>query len=164
MAPSNLLTTMKAFAILLPCVMIHGFSAGAPGPEAHNVSMETPALHHILIEVRDITASLRFYHDCLGLTVTSRSGDFVTLGSANSGIYLWRKRWGWEKARMPGERNGLGMYPHFDVTNVVTAVHRFKTAGYGIIQEPVTYDWGKEAFVRDPDGYIIALVSMVKTK
>jgi predicted enzyme related to lactoylglutathione lyase len=86
------------------------------------------------------------------------------LESANSGINLWQKRWSWEKARAKDEPKGIGIYPHFNVPDISVAIGRFKTAGFVIIQQPVTYDWGSEAFVRDPDGYIIALVTMAKTK
>jgi len=164
MARSNVVTSMKAFAAVLLCVVTQGFPADAPGSDTDNFSMENPGLHHILIEVSDVNRSLRFYHDCLGLEITSRSDDFVTLESANAGIYLWRKHWGWEKARTKGERNGCGMYPHFDFTDVAAVIDRCKAAGYAIIQEPIAYDWGKEAFVQDPDGYIIALVTMAKAK
>ena len=71
-----------------------------------------------------------FYRDCLGLVLTSQTGDFATLESANSGIYLWQKRWGWEKSRAKGEHKGLGIYPHFNVPDIATAIGRFKTAGY----------------------------------
>jgi len=77
---------------------------------------------------------------------------------------LWLNSWGWEKGRANGGPKGLGMYPHFNVADMYSAVGRFKTAGFVIIQKPITYDWGSEAFVRDPDGYCIALVTMAKTK
>jgi predicted enzyme related to lactoylglutathione lyase len=139
----------------------------APKSEEKNVPAERdaaapkPALHHILIEVRDIATSLKFYRDCLGLSLTSQSGDFATLESANSGVYLWEKRWGFEKPLAKGERSGVGIYPHFEIPDVAAAVERFKKAGYEIVQAPKSYGWGTEAFVKDSDGYVIALVSMM---
>jgi predicted enzyme related to lactoylglutathione lyase len=139
-------------------------SSKAAGPEETKAAIIKPELHHILIEVSDIKKSLMFYRDCLGLVLTSRTVDFATLESANSGVYLWQKHWGWEKSRAKGERNGLGIYPHFNVPDIAAALERFKTVGFAVIQKPLTYDWGSEAFVQDPDGYIIALVTMSKTK
>ncbi len=121
-----------------------------------------PALHHLLIEVADIGKSLTFYRDCLGLSLTSQTNGFATLESANAGIYLWQSRWGWEDARASQKSRGLGMYPHFEVEDAAAAVERFRKAGYAIVQEPRNYDWGTEAFVRDPDGYIIALVKLAR--
>ena len=123
-----------------------------------------PVLHHILIEVADIGKSMKFYRDCLGLSLTSQSNGFATLESANAGIYLSQGRWGWEDARASPKSRGLCMYPHFEVEDAAAAVERFRKAGYVIVQEPRTYDWGTEAFVRDPDGYIIALVKMARAR
>jgi predicted enzyme related to lactoylglutathione lyase len=139
-------------------------SSSANEPEETKATIIKPELHHILIEVSDIKKSLMFYRDCLGLVLTSQTGDFATLESANAGIYLSQKRWGWDKAPARGVANGLGMYPHFNVPDIEVAIGRFKTAGYVIIQKPIAYDWGSEAFVKDPDGYTIALVKMAKTK
>lgn len=119
-----------------------------------------PAVHHILFEVSDLKASIAFYRDLMGLHLISQSGDFATLEAANVGVYLWRKRWDWETPRASGERLGLGIYPHFEVTEVASMVSRALKAGYRIVQEPRTYDWGTEAFIADPDGYVWALVSL----
>jgi catechol 2,3-dioxygenase-like lactoylglutathione lyase family enzyme len=141
------------FALMLP-----GLTANK-GLMAGEATVEAPLLHHILIEVTDLKASIRFYHDCLGLKIGSISGDFAQLESVGAGIFLWQKRWNFEKGRADDPR-GLGIYPHFEVQDVAGAIDRFRKGGYGIVQEPKTYDWGTEAFVRDPDGYIIALVTM----
>lgn len=121
-----------------------------------------PAVHHILLEVADLKASIRFYRDYLGLSLTSQDKDFATLESAGAGIYLWQKRWQWEKPREKGERNGLGIYPHFEVADVAGTLDRFRQGGYKIVQQPKSYGWGAEVFVEDPDGFVIALVNMAK--
>jgi predicted enzyme related to lactoylglutathione lyase len=123
-----------------------------------------PVLHHILIEVTDIGKSMKFYRDCLGLSVTSQSNGFATLESVNAGIYLSEGRWDWEDTRASQKSRGLGMYPHFEVDNEAATVERFRKAGYAIVQEPRNYDWGTEAFVRDPDGFVIALIKMARTR
>jgi predicted enzyme related to lactoylglutathione lyase len=132
---------------------------GDSGP--HPVSSR-PSLHHILIEVTDIGKSIPFYRDCLGLSLTSQSNDFATLESANAGVYLWQNHWDWEGGH--GSPKGLGIYPHFEVDDAAAMVERFRKAGYAIVQEPRKYDWGTEAFVRDPDGYVIALVKVTHVR
>lgn len=106
--------------------------------------------------------SVRFYRDGMGLVVRSRSGQFATLDAANLGVYLWTRRWDWEAPRQPRERQGLGMYPHFEVADVAGTVERLRQAGYQIVQPARHYSWGTEAFVADPDGYTWALVTMGK--
>ena len=118
-----------------------------------------PKIDHILLEVADLKKSIAFYHDLLGLRIKSQSKEFAMLEAANVGVFLWTKRWDWEKARGKDERQGLGMYPHFKVNNVSDVVERARKAGYTIVQEPKHYLWGTEAFVADPDGYIWALIS-----
>lgn len=131
-----------------------------PADSSQPQAFSRPELHHILIEVADLKKSLAFYRDCLGLSLASQSNGFAMLESANAGIYLWQNHWGWEKPHPAQETRVLGIYPHFEITDAVAAVERFRRAGYIIVQEPHTYDWGSEAFVRDPDGYVIALIKM----
>jgi catechol 2,3-dioxygenase-like lactoylglutathione lyase family enzyme len=109
--------------------------------------------------VADLKASVAFYRDIIGLKVKSERGDFVTLEAANIGVFLWSKRWDWEKPRAKGERQGLGMYPHFVVGDVKGVVERARSAGYTIMQEAKWHPYGTEAFVADPDGYVWALIS-----
>jgi lactoylglutathione lyase len=141
--------------ILLNPVSAFGADAKSPVDTA-------PKIDHILLEVSNLDASIAFYRDILGLRLKSRSADFVMLESGNVGVYLWSARWDWEKPRSNGERQGLGMYPHFSAGDASAFVEKARKAGYRIIQEPRTYNWGTEAFIADPDGYTWALVSPPK--
>jgi catechol 2,3-dioxygenase-like lactoylglutathione lyase family enzyme len=132
------------------------------GDDIKSPASVAPKLDHILLEVSDLTASIAFYQDFLGLRLKSRSYDFVTLESGNVGVFLWSGRWDWEKPRSSGERHGLGMYPHFEVSDAAAIVDRARQAGYRIVQEPRKYDWGTEVFIADPDGYTWAFVSPPK--
>jgi catechol 2,3-dioxygenase-like lactoylglutathione lyase family enzyme len=118
-----------------------------------------PKVDHILLEVADLQASITFYRDVIGLRLKTKIGHFATLESENVGVFLWSKRWDWETPRAKGERQGLGMYPHFKVNNVAALVERARKAGCKIVQKPRHYLWGTEAFISDPDGYIWAIIS-----
>lgn len=118
-----------------------------------------PAVDHILLEVADLKASIAFYHDLLALPVKSNDGHFAMLQAGNMSVALWDKRQDWEAPRASGERQGLGMYPHFKVGNVADVVDRARKMGYKIVQEPKKYLWGTEAFIADPDGYVWALIN-----
>src|SRR5438105_15668722 len=72
-----------------------------------------PRVDHILLEVKDLDQSIKFYRDELGLTQKSRSGDFVILEAANVGVFLWTKHWEWSPPPPQGLRPPQGMYPHF---------------------------------------------------
>jgi catechol 2,3-dioxygenase-like lactoylglutathione lyase family enzyme len=118
-----------------------------------------PRVDHILIEVKDLNASLAFYRDGLRLRLKSKSHEFITLDAANIGVALWQKHWDWEAPRGEHERQGLGIYPHFEFADVPAVVERLGKSGVKIVQEPRKYRWGTEAFVSDPDGIVWALVT-----
>ena len=118
-----------------------------------------PAVNHILLEVRDMKASIIFYHDILGLRIKMQKDDFTILEAGNMGIFLSTGHWDWDQPRPKETRPGWGMYPHFAVTDAMQTIEKAKQAGYKIPQEPKEYDWGTEAFVTDPDGYVLAITS-----
>jgi predicted enzyme related to lactoylglutathione lyase len=116
----------SAVAVLVGC---------SRATKANSADAARPKIDHILLEVSDLKASVAFYRDIIGLKVKSEPGDFVTLEAANIGVFLWSKRWDWEKPRAEGERQGLGMYPHFLVGDVKGVVERAQAAGFRIMQE-----------------------------
>ena len=132
------------------------------GEETKSQATAIPKIDHILLEVSNLNASIAFYRDFLGLRLKSQSDWFVMLESNNVGVFLRNSRWGWEKPHKSGEQLGLGMYPHFEVSDAVATVEKAPQAGYRIVQEPKKYDFGTEAFIADPDGYTWAFVSPPK--
>ena len=118
-----------------------------------------PKIDHILLEVADMKKALAFYRDLLGLQLKSQSNGFTTLQSANVGVFLSSGHWDWDEKRPANARLGWGMYPHIAVADVLATIERARKARYRIAQEPRNYDWGTEAFVADPDGYVWALVN-----
>jgi len=121
-----------------------------------------PKIDHILLEVADLQKSIAFYQDLLGLEIKSQSKNFAMLQSGNLGVFLSTSHWDWDQKHPTNARPGWGMYPHFAVADVPATVERARKAGYKIVQEPRKYDWGTEAFVTDPDGYVWALVTSSK--
>jgi len=114
---------------------------------------DIPRVDHIRIEVSNMNASLAFYRDMIGLRVKSVSPEFSWLEAGNMSLALSASPSPWHKE----DRPGLGMYPHFEVTDVEKVAAHCKAAGYKIVQEPIQHDHFTEAFVADPDGYIWAL-------
>ena len=104
-------------------------------------------------------ASIAFYHEVLGLRIKSQKDDFTILEAGNTGVFLSTGHWDWDQPRPKDARPGWGMYPHFTVVDATQTIERAKKAGYKIPQEPKKYDWGTEAFVADPDGYVLAITS-----
>ncbi len=134
-----------------------------PGVAHAGETQVPPRVDHILLTVSDMKASVAFYRDMIGLRVRSLGFRFTTLEAGNLGIYLSTSRRPWETQEKSGHP-GSGMYPHFEIEDVPALVQRLKDAGYKIIQEAETHDFGTEAFVADPDGYTWALFSWRKKK
>ncbi len=143
--------------IIAICAAVLLFKATASSQES-----SPPKIDHILLEVADLKKSIAFYHDLLGLEIKSQSKDFAVLGSGNVGVFLSSTHWDWDEKRPANARPGWGMYPHFAVADVAATVERARKAGYKIAQEPRKYNWGTEAFVADPDGYVWAFVNSSK--
>lgn len=149
----SLMLGLTAWAICLPLAPTTAFG------DEQKAQALPPKIDHILLEVSNLKASIAFYRDFLGLRLKSQSDWFVMLESGNVGVFLRNSRWDWEKPRQNGEQLGLGMYPHFEVSDAAAMVEKARRAGYRVVQEPRKYDFGTEAFVADPDGYTWALVS-----
>ena len=152
-----LILCLAGYAIYIPFAPVTVF-----GVDSKSQAFAIPKIDHILLEVSNLTASIAFYRDFLGLRLKSQSDWFVMLESGNVGVFLRNSRWDWEKPRRSGEQLGLGMYPHFEVSDVAATVEKARQAGYRIVQEPRKYDFGTEAFIADPDGYTWAFVSPPK--
>jgi lactoylglutathione lyase len=148
---------LAGYAIYIPLAPIAVF-----GKEPESQVPAAPKIDHILLEVSNLTASIAFYRDFVGLRLKSQGDWFVMLESNNVGVFLRNSRWGWEKPRSNGEQLGLGMYPHFYVSDAAAMVEKARQAGYRIVQEPKKYDFGTEAFIADPDGYTWAFVTPPK--
>jgi catechol 2,3-dioxygenase-like lactoylglutathione lyase family enzyme len=152
-----LIPCLAGYATFIPLAPVTVF-----GKEPESQAPATPKIDHILLEVSNLFASIAFYRDFVGLRLKSQSDWFVMLESSNVGVFLRNSRWDWEKPRSNGQQLGLGMYPHFEVSDAAAMVEKARKAGYRIVQEPRKYDFGTEAFIADPDGYTWAFISPPK--
>ena len=87
-----------------------------------------PMVNHILLEVKDMKASIIFYHDILGLRIKTQKDDFTILEAGNMGIFLSTGHWDWDQPRPKEARPGWGMYPHFAVTDAIQTIEKGKAS------------------------------------
>lgn len=125
--------------------------------EENTPSFHVKNVHHILLTVKDLEASLHFYRDILGLTLDQQYRTFAMLRVGEFGIYLSTKPWPFDKSVA---EKGAGIFPHFEVDDMPALVARLKSSGVTILQEPKSYSWGKECFALDPDGYQWSFVQL----
>ena len=148
---------MKRVLLLLVLVLsLLRFSAAEEGAPSFRIK----SVHHILLTVRNLDASLHFYRDILGLTLEKQYKTFAMLNAGTFGIYLSTKPWSFDK---PEAVKGAGIFPHFEIDNMETLVAHLKNKVVTILQEPKSYSWGKECFALDPDGYQWSFIELPKS-
>ncbi|GGI45170.1 putative glyoxalase superfamily protein PhnB [Agromyces flavus] len=109
-----------------------------------------------IVEVPDMDAAMRFYHDALGTAVVYRypvDGEpvFVTLQAGASQLGL-----GLAEGGTAGE--GAGMLLWFYVDDVDATTTALETAGYLVIERPDDTPWGERvSMVSDPFGTRVRL-------
>src|SRR5438445_26182 len=129
---------------MLCLLVVPSVSGTVTAPE----NSSPPSIDHILLEVKDLDRSIKFYRHHLGLKLKNRSGDFVTMEAANVGIYLWASHWKWSPA--PNDaRPPQGMYPHLAVPDTKKLLGDLKKDGFRILDEGKDYNYGTEGFVAD---------------
>lgn len=112
----------------------------------------------IVIHVKEMERSIRFYRDVLGLsfdfaeegmTYFSIGGEFQKVGLM---LHLTNEP-------KPAD-HGIGL--DFQVDDVEALVSAAKEMGAVIVQEPIEREWGvKEAVIADPDGHKLWFVEAI---
>ena len=112
--------------------------------------MRPAGLHHVSINVRDVSASRDFYVDVLGLTERTDRPDFsfdgAWLDAGRQQVHLI-------KADVPPDR---GQHFALAVTGLDAAVAELRRRGVRVT-DPVPVGTGRQSFLSDPAGNRIEL-------
>lgn len=141
------------------------------------------ALRHAGIAVSDMERSLHFYRDLLGLKVVKdfrEEGEYIDKISALRGVKLWMVKLVADEGGMvellkyeshPGKPRHDpkltdigGTHIAFTVADIEKEYKKLTSAGIKFNSRPVISPDGyaKVAFCKDPDGYYIELVQVLK--
>ena len=116
--------------------------------------MQIKKVGNVILAVKDIDKSLEFYHDTIGLPIKNQRRSWVDLGTTGALLSL-------HPASLTAEHVGSsidnGITIGFLVGDVKTAVEELRTKGIEIFRDIVERDAGKNAIVKDPDGYLVSL-------
>ncbi len=110
--------------------------------------------NHVLIYVRDLDPSLRFYRDKLGFKqVEEIPGDYARLrsaaGESTLALHVTKSR---------ATRRAGGVWLYFEVKQLQQLYRRLRDAGVEFSQPPQRMPWGWiQAFLEDPDGHQLCL-------
>jgi predicted lactoylglutathione lyase len=99
-----------------------------------------------ILNVKDISASVKFYVEILGFTNAEWGDENFTCVSRDGGsIYLCKNGQG-----NPGTWIWIGFGG-----NIFELYSEFKSRGVLIQQPPVSHPWAMEMLVQDPDGHVL---------
>ena len=109
-------------------------------------------LHHILLEVRDLPASERFYLGVLGFSLRRREPfrDGRPFLTTQEGLGL---------VQAAGEQTGLTGHLAFRLPDVPGLVEAVKQAGHRVLRPLGPGPYGSTAYVADPDGNEVELIA-----
>jgi len=132
-------------------------STNSQEPESFNASAFS-----ISLTVKDIAASLAWYHDVLGFSIirkNERDGKLrsvaLSAGAARISINQDDGAKGWD--RIKGEGFSLNLITE---QNIDKTANRIKELGGVLDTEPADMPWGVRLFrLKDPDGYKLTISS-----
>jgi catechol 2,3-dioxygenase-like lactoylglutathione lyase family enzyme len=116
--------------------------------------------HHLFIEPSDFEASLAFYRDVLGWTITQTWGeDGAERGAVLSGggikVVIAQQPAAAKEGAGSGAHGGRPNV-HLDIHDIDARYREIPKGGH-VVTEPQDTHWGTRWFVvRDPDGNLIA--------
>lgn len=116
--------------------------------------MNIKKVGNVILAVQDIDKSIAFYHELIGLPIKNQRRSWVDLGTSGALLSL-------HPASITAEHIGSsienGITIGFLVGDVSSAVEELREKGVEIYREVMEREAGKNAIVKDPDGYLVSL-------
>lgn len=112
--------------------------------------MEPLAIHHVAVNVSDVSECVAFYTDVLGGTIRDDRPDF---GIGGAWINVGAQQVHLIEAPVPPN---VGQHFAIRVGDLDAAVHELRSLGFGI-DEPFRVGSDRQTFVHDPAGNVIEL-------
>lgn len=125
------------------------------------MSLQLKSLDYVVLIVRDLDASLNFYHHILGLPLRHRAASYAQLDSGATRLGLFTRD---AMAATLGRAVSTGSTSEafelgFFVDDCDAAYAELALAGITGVSPPVNREWGQRtAYIGDPDGNLVELV------
>jgi catechol 2,3-dioxygenase-like lactoylglutathione lyase family enzyme len=119
----------------------------------------------IMIGVKDLARSKKFYGEGLGCTIDQDHPNFVSfnLGDGSSSLALYEWEAAAQDAGVSSEGSGFrGVSFHHIVPSseaVDEVMVKAVAAGAGVVKEAAASQWGYFGYFSDPDGYLWKVAS-----
>ena len=116
--------------------------------------MNIKRLGNVILAVKDLDTSIKFYNDILGMPIKNERRNWVDLGSTGAILSL-------HPASITAPHSGTsidnGVLIGLTVGDLNSAIEELREKGVKIYREIQERDAGKNAIVLDPDDYMISL-------
>lgn len=102
----------------------------------------------------NVPAMERFYRLLLGAEPVARSDDMAIFMNGETKIFI-HKKYPASEGELPAENHAA-----FAAEDVDAACDSLLKQGLSIEVPPKDYYWGRSAYLRDPDGYLIEITGL----
>ncbi len=127
-------------------------------PAARKPKKRAPSIefNHVMIYVRDLGRSLRFYRDGLGFELVEQVEGYARLRSPNGTGTIALHLLSEDKPHMEPKMEGLRLY--FETEDVDGVCARLSKMGFALDAPLKDMPWGwRHAYLKDPDGHEISV-------
>ena len=117
--------------------------------------MNIKRIGNIILEVKDLENSIKFYHEILGMPIKNERRNWVDLGQQSGGILSLHPASITTSHTDHSKENGILI--GLTVGDLHSAMEELSAAKIEIFRDIQERQAGKNAIVLDPDGYLISL-------
>ena len=117
--------------------------------------MNIKRIGNIILEVKDLDASIKFYHEILGMPIKNERRNWVDLGQQSGGTLSLHPASITTSHTNSSKENGILI--GLTVGDLDSAMDELSAAKIEIFRDVQERQAGKNAIILDPDGYLISL-------
>ena len=117
--------------------------------------MKIKRIGNIILEVKDLDISIKFYHEVLGMPIKNERRNWVDLGQQSGGTLSLHPASITTSHTNASKENGILI--GLTVGDLHSAMEELSAAKIEIYRDVQERQAGKNAVILDPDGYLISL-------
>ena len=117
--------------------------------------MNIKRIGNIILEVKDLDVSIKFYHEILGMPIKNERRNWVDLGQQSGGTLSLHPASITTSSTNSSKENGILI--GLTVGDLNSAMDELSNANIEVYREVQERQAGKNAIILDPDGYMISL-------
>ena len=117
--------------------------------------MNIKRIGNIILEVKDLDASIKFYHEILGMPIKNERRNWVDLGRESGGVLSLHPASITTSHSTSSKENGILI--GLTVGDLHSALDELNSAKVEVFRDIQERQAGKNAVILDPDGYMISL-------